>query len=156
MLLEQMLRMAQQRSGEKKKPSAATRLNCLGLLEGRGGQRKKQDLSSDLPKVAVAIFLTILGLCVLVSSRGDRRWDVCRCSWAQDMAEGWLCSVSVGHGYVISGTSPQQNFLKIGKGRGLLQGCVSLNVSKEGREQGHRPEWGLKNIRGEMSLRCFT
>lgn len=81
LLLEQMLPMAQQRSREKNKPSAAPRLNqrCLGLLESRGGQRKKQVLSSHLPKAALTTFLPILGLCVLVNSRGDHRQEVCRC-----------------------------------------------------------------------------
>lgn len=72
------------------------------------------------------------------------------------VAEGWLCSSSVGHEYAISGSSLQQNFVKIGEGRGTLQRFVSLNMGREGSGQGHRLERGLKNVCGEISVWCFT
>lgn len=57
-----------------------------------------------------------------------------------------LChgSSSVGHGYAISGASLWQSFLKAGKGREVLQRFAYLNMSGEGRGQGHRLEQGLK------------
>lgn len=105
-------------------------------------------------------FLPIFGLCVLVNSKEDHRQDVCRCFWAQvylsSMGGGWLCSSSVGHGYAISGTGLCQNFLKTGKEKGILQRFISLNISREGRGQGHRLEQGLKNVCVEISVQCFT
>lgn len=85
-----------------------------------------------------------------VKSRGEHTRDVCRCFWAQlyvsAMAEGWLCSSSVGLGYAISVIRLWQNFLKTEKGRGVFK------MSKEGRGQGHRHEQSLKDVCGEISV----
>lgn len=51
---------------------------------------------------------------------------------ASAVAEGWLCSSSVGRAHTISGTSLQQNYFKTERGRGILQRFVSLNVGRKG------------------------
>lgn len=51
---------------------------------------------------------------------------------ASAVAEGWLCSSSVGHAHAISGTSLQQNYFKTERGSGILQRFVSLNIGRKG------------------------
>lgn len=162
LLLEEMLPTAQQRSGEKNKPSSPPRLNqhCLGVLESRGGQRKKTKTCPHvLPRCQWPFSCQSLGyvfLWIAEETIGRMAGDAAGLRFTSAVAEGWLCSSSVGCGYAISGTSLQQNFVKIGKGRGTLQRFASLNMAREGSRQGHRLERGLKNVCGEISVRCFT